>query len=153
MNKKDLKELIKPLVQDCVKETFQETLLTSGLLSQIISEVVRGVAPLLTENITSQPVQQQITTEPEMKMAEIYHKSKKKSENPENKRMLEEISKSSYGGVNIFENITDTIPDEQHTKTNDPGSPFRDIDPTDPGVDISNLFNLNVANRLVKGKK
>lgn len=154
MNKKELKELIKPLVQECVKETIQETLLTGGLLSKIISEVVRGVAPVLAETTTKNSrTQQQTEITPETRMAEVVRKTKNIKESPERRQILDAINKTAYNGVNIFENIKETIPDEPRGDYNKPGSAFRDIDPSDPGVDIGSLFNPTIANRLLQGKK
>ena len=48
------------------------------------------------------------------------------------------IGKDSYGGVNVFEGTTPSIPDSGPSS-----SPLKDTDPSNPGVDISALANPN----------
>lgn len=146
MKKSELKELIAPIVKECVQENIQAILLESGLLSQVISEVVKGLQPVLVEN--KQPVvQTRQTEEPKNKMTEIL----KRSQSVKPQINLEGISRKNYGGVNIFEGISDTIPDE--TASAKPGDALYGLDPSDPGVDISGLFNPDLARALMKGNK
>lgn len=147
MKKSDLKELIAPIVKECVQENIQAILLESGLLSQVISEVVKGLQPVLVES--KQPaVQSKQTEEPKVnKMTEIL----KRSQNVKPQINLEGISRKNYGGVNIFEGISDTIPDE--TASAKPGDAMYGLDPSDPGVDINGLFNPDLARALMKGNK
>lgn len=141
MNKKDLKDLIKPLVKECINESVQEILLESGLLSQVISEVLKGIG---TNTIVEQVVPQ------ETRMAQVAKKSEKKAISETRKKMMDAIGKTSYGGVNIFEGIHETIPDET---TTGPANPMQGIAPNDSGVDISQLFDFNKAKILAQGKK
>ena len=56
--------------------------------------------------------------------------------------MLDSIGKDAYNGVNIFEGvdpITDKAPPPGE-KTPSNTSPLRDMNPNDPGVDISKFF-------------
>lgn len=147
MNKKELKELLKPLVKECVEESVREVVLTSGLLSQVISEVVKGMSPLLSEGKQEQERQEQSST----RYAEILKRSEKQSINQTRKQLLDSIGKSSYNGVNVFEGIKDSIPDEP--AQNSPANPMSGIDPGDPGVDIDSLFDFNKAKILAQGKK
>ena len=110
MNRKELKELIKPLVQECIEESMSEVILTSGILSQVISEVVKGMSPLITEQ--KQEVKVENKEQYASKYSEILKKSEKQKISETRKSLLDSISKTSYGGVNIFEGIKETIPDE-----------------------------------------
>jgi hypothetical protein len=141
MNKKQLKELIKPLVKECVEESVKEIVLESGLLSQVISEVMKGVG---TTNIVENK------TNEEVRMAEVAKQSEKRKISESRKQMLDAIGKTSYGGVNVFDGIKETIPDET---TSGPANPMQGIAPHDPGVDITQLFDFNKAKILAQGKK
>lgn len=141
MNKKDLKELIKPIVKECVNESVQEILLSSGLLSQVISEVLKGVdTPTIVEEKNGE----------QTRMSQIVKQSEQRKINESRKQMLDNIGNTSYGGVNVFEGIQETIPDET---SSGPANPMSGIAPHDPGVDITQLFDFNKANILAKGKK
>lgn len=141
MNKKDLKDLIKPLVKECVEESVKEIVLESGLLSQVISEVMKGVGSTsIVENVASQ----------ENRMAEVARQSEKKKISESRKQMMDAIGKTSYGGVNVFEGVKDTIPDET---VSGPANPMQGIAAHDPGVDITQLFDFNKAKILAQGKK
>lgn len=145
MNRKELKQLIKPLVQECIEESMKEVILTSGVLSQVISEVVKGMSPLITEQQTA-PVEEHSKS----RYSEILQKSEKTKLDETKKTLLDSIGKTSYGGVNVFEGIKETIPEE--TKNN-PANPMQGIAPQDPGVDITQLFDFNKAKILAQGKK
>ena len=140
MDKKQLKELLKPLVKECVEESVKEIVLESGLLSSVISEVLRGVnRDTIVEN------------KQEKSMADIVKQSEKRKTNETRKQMLDMIGKTSYGGVNIFEGISETIPEE--AAPSGPANPMQGIAPHDPGVDITQLFDFNKAKILAQGKK
>jgi len=142
MNKKELKDLIKPLVRECVEESVKEIVLESGLLSQVISEVMKGMGNnTVLENKVIQ----------DTRMAEVAKQSEKRKTNESRKQMLDSIGKTSYGGVNVFEGIRETIPDE--TSPTGPANPLQGIAPQDPGVDITKLFDFNKAKILAQGKK
>lgn len=141
MNKKDLKELIKPIVKECMGESVQEILLESGLLSQVISEVLKGVS---TNTIVEEKSSEQT------RMSQIVKQSEQRKISESRKQILDTIGKTSYGGINVFEGIKETIPDET---SSGPANPMSGIAPHDPGVDITQLFDFNKANILAKGKK
>lgn len=148
MKRQDLKELIKPLVKECVEESVKEIILESGLLSQVISEVVKGMSPLITESRVEQP-----KTETKSRFSEVLQKSEKTKLSETRKQLMDAIGKTSYGGVNLFEGISEIIPDEpQHTSAG-PANPMSGISPNDAGVDINGLFDFGKANILAKGKK
>jgi len=141
MKKSDLKELIRPIVKECVEESIAEVVLTSGILSQVISEVLKGVQPVIVEQ------KQEQTSE----YAEILKRSEKSKISESRKQLLDNIGKTSYGGINVFEGIEDTIPDE--TSATNHANPMSGISPQDPGVDITHLFDFNKAKILAQGKK
>lgn len=144
MKKSDLKELIRPLVKECVKESVSEILLESGLLSQVISEVVKGMSPVITEQQTRSDIEEKAH------YAEVVRRSEKNKISETRKNLKDMIGKTSYGGVNIFEGIKETIPDEASTG---PANPMSGIAPNDPGVDITQLFDFSKAKILAQGKK
>ena len=150
MKREDLKKLIKPLVKECMEESVREIVVESGLLSQVISEVVKGMSPLITETKVEQP--QKETSAPS-RYAEVLQKSEKKKLSETRKQLMDTIGKTSYGGVNVFEGISETIPDEPQSMSAGPANPMSGIAPTDSGVDISGLFDFNKANILAKGKR
>lgn len=138
MNKKELKQLLKPIVQECVKESVQEILLESGLLSQVISEVVRGFNPVIKE---------EKVTQEKSRYAEVLKRSEKTKIDESRKELLDKIGKTSYAGVHVFENTT---PIQQESS---PANPMSGISPSDPGVDITGLFDFKKARVLAQGKK
>lgn len=140
MNKNDLKQLIKPLVKECVQESVKEIVLESGLLSQVISEVVKGISPIIVEE------KQQDTVE-KSHYAEVVKRSENKKIDESKKQMLDAIGKTSYGGVNIFENVSSLQEDPKA------GDPMSGRDSRDPGVNINGLFDFNKAKILAKGRK
>lgn len=150
MKKEELKQLIKPLVKECVEESVKEIVLNSGLLSQVINEVVKGMSPIIAEAKIQQP-KQEITAP--SRYAEVLQRSEKTKLSETRKNLKEIIGQTSYAGVNVFEGITDTIPDETHPLATGPANPMNGISPNDPGVDISSLFDFNKAIILAKGKK
>ena len=121
MKTNELKKILKPLIKQCIKEVIFE----EGVLSGIISEVVKGVdtAPVIRE-------QRQISKpKPNNELA-------KKKIQEQRKKMLDAIGRDSLNGVNIFEGVEPARESNQQ-------SPLANINPGDPGVDISGLFNSN----------
>jgi hypothetical protein len=157
MKRNELKDLINPIVRECVNENIQAILLESGLLSQVISEVVKGLQPVIVEN--KQPAKQQKAQFLEEKqeldedshMREILKRSQAKKVVSNNKELLDSIGRTAYKGVNIFEGISDTIPDEP-VQTG-PANPLTGIAPNDAGVDISGLLNPKFTQAFMKGTK
>mgnify|MGYP001184162098 FL=1 len=121
MKTNELKKILKPLIKQCIKEVIFE----EGVLSGIISEVVKGVdtAPVIRE-------QKQVSKpKPNNDLA-------KKKIQEQRKKMLDAIGRDSLNGVNIFEGVEPARESNQQ-------SPLANINPGDPGVDISGLFNSN----------
>ena len=122
MKKNELKDILKPLIKECIKEVIFE----DGTLSGIISEVMQGL-----QGTTRQP---------------IVEKKVIKSNQPseavlEARKSLEETKRSlqnSAGLKGIFEGTT---PMHQSAKSSQGGA-LKDMDPSDPGVDISGIMKI-----------
>jgi hypothetical protein len=119
MKKDELKKVLKPLIKECIREVIFE----DGTLSTIITEVVKGTSQT---TIPAKKPPTQIRQD-NRKLEEIKRKRKK---------MLDAIGKDAYNGVDLFEGTTPM----KKGGTQDHG-PLRDMDPRDPGVDISDLFS------------
>lgn len=143
MKKSELKKVLKPIVKECI----QEALLEEGLLSNVISEVVKGLGA------TQQPIIEQKQNNDEIKKMQLQEKQKRTQKiNETRKKMLDAIGKSSYNGVDLFEGTTPTRSAGTPGGSPSPSSPLFDVDPGDPGVDISSLMgNANVWKTLAKG--
>lgn len=134
MDSKEIKAMLKPLIKQCIKEVLME----EGL-GRIISEAK-------TANIVEQrqPVQQ---------------KQAAKKETPQllenRKKLLDEIGRSGYVNSS-FDPFSGTKPlTEAQASGGEKTGPLRDVDPSDPGVDITGLMNGNnkkVWNALLGGK-
>ena len=145
MNKNELKELLKPIVKECVDESIKESIFSSGIISQLISEVLLGVQPIVENKV------QQTEEESPSRFSEILKRTEQTHSSDARKQLAETIGKTSYGGVNVFQGIKETIPDE--TTSAGTSNVMQGIAGNDPGVDITNLFDFNKANILAKGKK
>lgn len=129
MNQNDLKKLLKPLVKQLVKETMQEE------LTVVITEIIKQTSKPVVESKQQTFVNTEIVQERQIEKAKV---------NNERRKALEELSKNSYGGINIFEGTT---PLNEGGKIKDsnggaPKTPLSDVDPSDPGVDISSLLKM-----------
>ena len=135
MKRTELKKLIKPLVKECV----QETILNDGLLSNIVSEVMQGMGnQFLVEN------KEEIV--PTMSNENSVHLEQLKERQQETrKRLLDEIGKDAYNGVDLFEG-TEPIRDSGEPSAATQASPMSGQDPDDPGVDISGIIALGGKN-------
>ena len=144
MKKSELKKVLKPIVKECI----QEALLEEGLLSNVISEVVKGLGA------TQQPiVEQNRNNEDQIAKMQAEEKQKRAQKiNETRKKMLDAIGKNSYNGVDLFEGTTPTRSAGTPGSSPSPSSPLSDVEPSDPGVDISSLMgNANVWKTLAKG--
>ena len=141
------------MVEECVKESVRALMLESGLLSSIISEVMKGInVPSLLENRQPVRAQQQEPINEVTRLGKVAQMSslEKQKLNATKQRLLDGVGKGAYGGVNLFEGIKDTIPDETDSNA---ANPLGGIAPNDPGVDISGLFDMNRMQAHLKGKK
>ena len=130
MKKSEFKKIIKPIVSECIKES----LLEDGLISGIIAEVVRGMSPatLLAE---SSPAKEDPTVT-RMKKNAFNKEHNTRLGNQKNK-LMSAIGREAYNGVNLFEGTT---PAPGQFSEEQMSSPLSGQEPSDPGVDISNLF-------------
>ena len=150
MNKNELKKILKPLIKECIKEVLFEE---DGALSHIISEVAMG----LRSETRSVVTEREHRTSKNTGLRANVPVREQKSENPNKalrehkKKLLDAIGADAYGGVNIFEGTT-PAPAPSHGSAK---GALSDVDPRDPGVDISNIFGNKSAaiyNKMM-GKK
>ena len=130
MRKSDLKKLIKPIVKECI----QESLLEDGVLSKVISEVAVGLSS--TETITEQPKEESKPLPVNKRESEALANLKEQRQ-----KMLDAIGRDSINGVNIFEG-TSPISSGGDISSTGPKSALDGVDPSDPGVDISDLAGI-----------
>ena len=128
MKKSELKGLLKPLVKECIKECLYE----EGILSSVVAEVAKGLGGNVIQE-SAEPVR---AMEPELAARPVKNNDVLKEQR---KKLLDAIGKDSYGGVNIFEDVT---PTRAQTSTTAGSSPLGDVDPGDPGIDISGIVAL-----------
>ena len=121
MNKNELKQVLKPLIKECIREVIFE----EGALSSVVSEVVKGMGQPIVETKQKFPSKQkpQYETDEQAK-ARLQERRKK---------MMEAVGGDAYNGVNLFEGTTPA------PKESGQGA-LSDVDPSDPGVDISSFM-------------
>ena len=129
MKKSELKKILKPLIKECIKEVLLEE---TGVLAKVVSEVASGMGQQVIAE-SSQP-QKGKFLQPK--------RSAPKDDGRARKQLLDSIGKDAFNGINIFEGV-DPIADKAPPpgeKTPSNTSPLRDMNPSDPGVDISKFF-------------
>jgi hypothetical protein len=147
MKKSELKEVLRPLIRDVVKEVIMEEV---GVLSHIISETVRACGGR-TQTETSV----QVNGKEMGRMVETVDDGAeaRRQKLAETRRQLTEaVGKGGYAG--IFDDVDPTpAPPPPGTSGAGPG-PMADMDPHDPGVDISGLTALvgQTWDKLKEGK-
>lgn len=125
MNKAKIKESIKPLVKECIMEILVE----EKLLKEIVSQVAGGMQ---TRQVVVERKQEYVQEQPK-KVSQPKHNI-----SDLRKKMMEAIGKDAYNGVNLFEN---TVPlRESGTPGVNTQENLLGDDPSDAGVDISNLI-------------
>ena len=131
MKKSEFKKLIKPIVQVCIKES----LLEDGLISGIIAEVVKGMSSqTIVEAKTPQPKADPVM---ERMKANAFNKEQSGKLKEHKKKLMAAIGGTAYNGVDLFEGTT---PAPAQAAPTSQASPMSGQSPSDPGVDISNLF-------------
>jgi oligoendopeptidase F len=139
MNQNDLTKLLKPLVKKLVKEAMQEE------LSTVISEIIKQTGKSVVES-----KQQTSVVNEDLRKERIAEKQKVSDER---RKMLENISKNAYGGINIFEGTTPIASagnPEQRVNEAKAGDPLADSDPSDPGVSIDGLLRMTGGWKQIK---
>tara|TARA_R110002020_G_scaffold74871_5_gene191127 strand:+ start:4595 stop:5020 length:426 start_codon:yes stop_codon:yes gene_type:complete len=135
MKRSELKKMIKPIVKECV----HETILNDGLLSNIITEVASGLGnQFIVEN--KEAIVPQETNENSFRMEQL-----RENRLQHRKKLLDEIGRDSYNGVDLFEG-TSPIRDSGTPSATSQASPLSGQDPGDPGVDISSIVALGGKN-------
>jgi hypothetical protein len=132
MDNKELKAMLKPLIKQCIREVLVE----EGLGKIIAESKTESV-----KETKEQPQVKKVIKEQTVQITEA------------RKKMLEEIGKSGYMS-NKFDPFAGTKPLTEAQASNAAAGPMSNIDPSDPGVDISNLLsgNKNTWKTLVAGK-
>jgi len=125
VKKSELRTILKPLIKECIKEIIFE----DGTLSGIISEVVQGLQGNTKQSIVETKVIK--SSEPTDAVIE----ARKSLE--DTKRQLQE----STGLKGIFES-TNPLRSGGSPNTSQQGGALRDLDPRDPGVDISGIMKV-----------
>ena len=134
MKKQELKKLLKPLIKECIKEVILE----EGVLSNVVSEVVQGLgAPRIVE-AKGAPVAQQASIEDVQRAAE----QKRAQLNEQKNKLLSAIDNSSYGGVDLFEGTNPLSSGGSTSSEPQTQGPLSDMEPNDPGVDISGIMGI-----------
>jgi hypothetical protein len=140
MNSNDLKKTLRPLVKQLVKEAMQEELTT------VISEIIKQTSSV--QMVEQRQVQPQINRQLQEDRA-----VEKQKQIEERRKRLEEFSKNSFGGMNLFEGTTPAPAprDVSGTKgAESVASPLAGVDPSDSGVDISGLLKMTGGWRQIK---
>jgi len=147
--------------KDMIKESIKEVLIEEGLLATVISEVAREFrktappAPATSSNDSSAIQEQYDRTQAEQGRERAEQQRTKMEEMRKN--MMESIGKSSYkdiynlNGVNLFEGTTPLASGGNPGSSPSPAGSLSDIEPTDPGIDISSLVgNAGIWKELLK---
>jgi hypothetical protein len=139
MNQNDLKKMLKPLVKQLVKEAMQEE------LSTVITEIIKQ-----TGSRTVVETKQSVAINEDLRKERQVEKQKALEEK---RKLLEEVSKKAYGGINIFEGTTPIAAagnPEQRINEAKAGDPLADSDPNDPGVSIDGLLRMTGGWKQIK---
>ena len=135
MKKNEFKQILKPLIKECIKEVIFE----DGTLSGIITEVAQGLSAVQVN--APQPIREQ----------KVIHSNQPSEAVKEARKSLEETKRSlqsSTGLKGIFEGTTPM--QSAGTGQNSQHGALKDMDPNDPGVDISGIVKVagNTWNQL-----
>lgn len=130
MDTKEIKAMLKPLIKQCIKEVLME----------------EGLGKIISESKSEKVAQ----TKPVAKKQQI-EETKIHSEN--RKKLLNEIGKTGYLN-NKFDPFANTKPLTEAQASGAPTGPLSNVEPTDPGIDISSLLsgNKDTWKILSKGK-
>ena len=134
MKKAELKKLLKPMIKECIKEVIFE----EGILSNIVAEVAQGLGgntlvearepakPSFEDTIDRQALMEQ----------------QRGAANKQREQLLSAIGSEAYGGINVFEGTSPLSSAGAISSAPSHQGPLADVDPHDPGVDISNIVGL-----------
>jgi len=141
MKRSELKNTIKPLVKECISEI----LLEEGLLSNIVSEVAKGMSTgtVITERAPPPNTSSHVSASEKISRLRRQTDASKGLQKSREK-LMESLGSDAYGGVNLFEGIQPAP--EQKSPENAAANPLGDVEPHDPGVDISGFMATGGAN-------
>ena len=151
MKKTDFKNMI--------KESIKEVLIEEGLLATVISEVAKGLATNTPPTMDNTSAQEDHQKKFQSGLEEVREREEKQRAKlaEMRKNMMDSIGKSSYkdiynlNGVNLFEGTTPLKSGGTPGNGPSPAGPLSDVEPSDPGVDISSLMgNAGVWKELLK---
>ena len=132
MKKNELKTILKPLIKECIKEVIFE----DGTLSGIITEVAKGLQGTPQRSMAQESAPQKQTIQSSQPSQAVIEARKSLEET---RRQLQE----STGLKGIFENTSPLASGGSPTSSGGGGhGALRDMDPNDPGVDITGLMNI-----------
>lgn len=133
MKKEELKKLLKPMIKECIKEVIFE----DGILSNIVSEVAQGLggATLLEAHKPDTP-----SSEGDIDRDALLEERRRRTQQ-QRKKLLSAINTDAYGGVNVFEGV-EPLSSAGHSSQTSTQGPLSNVNPDDPGVDISGLVGV-----------
>ena len=129
MDKKELKSLIKPIIKECIREVLME----------------EGLRKVVSESVTAQPVAKQVNS-PNVAQKPVQLQEQQKVKELK-REILHKIGKSGYSSTG-FDPFIGTVPLSEGQSPQVGNSemsamnPLRDIDPNDPGIDISGIMGI-----------
>jgi hypothetical protein len=127
MKRNELKNVLKPLIKECIKEVIFE----DGTLSGIITEVAQGLSNV--QGVAPQPiVEKKIIRSNEPSQAVL-----------EARKSLEETKQNLQNSTGLKGIFKGTVPLRSGggSKNSQHGA-LKDMDPNDPGVDISGIMKV-----------
>jgi hypothetical protein len=123
MDTKELKTILKPLIKQCIREVLME----EGF-NKVLAET-KNEAFSETKPINEVAKKEAVKKEPS-------------NFNENRKKMLDEIGKAGYISKN-FDPFAGSKPLTEAQASGAPASgPLSQVDPADPGVDISGIMNM-----------
>ena len=122
------------MIKECIKEVIFE----DGTLSNIVAEVAQGLgsAPLVEAKEPSRPSFEDIVDR------EALAEQQRAAAAQQREQLLSAINTDAYGGVDIFEGTAPLAKGGVVSSTPQSQGPLSDVDPRDPGVDISSIMGI-----------
>ena len=141
MKRSELKSAIKPLVKECINEI----LLEGGVLSNIVSEVAKGMSSgnVITEQASPASSPSRVSASEKISHMRRQADADRGLQDSREK-LMESLGSDAYGGVNLFEGVSPAP--EQKSPEYAAANPLGDVEPHDPGVDISGIMALGGTN-------
>jgi|TARA_R110000824_G_scaffold40788_12_gene121913 hypothetical protein len=141
MKKTELKALLKPLIKECIKEVMFE----DGVLSGIVSEVATGMGgiQIVEARHREQPKAKATRARKQENFAEMRQESlqeQRREVDEHKKKLLDAIGNEAYNGINLFEGTAPLKSGGSSAAGGASQGALANVDSSDPGVDISNLF-------------